>query len=87
VDVDKTIEQLKQMLAEDLNLPIPLEQIDPDAPLLDGGLNLDSLAIVDLITLTERDFGVHFGEDDLTMDVFASLRTLATAIVAHRGPA
>ena len=82
--INDTIEQLKGLVAEKLDVNIKREQIDPDAGLLAEGLNLDSLAIVELITLTEEHFGIEYGEDDLNMESFANLRSLARLIAAHR---
>ena len=82
--IDETIEQLKDLVATKLDVNIKREDIDPDAPLLEEGLNLDSLAIVEQVTLTEAQFGIEFGENDLNMEVFGSLRSLAVAILAQR---
>ena len=78
--VDDTIEQLKKLIADKLDMNIDRDSIDPDTPLLEEGLKLDSLALVELITLSEEKFGIEFGQDDLNMDVFASLRSLAGSI-------
>jgi len=81
---EETIQALKHLIAEKLDVNIREEDIDPDVPLLVGGLKLDSLAIVELITLSEDNFGIQFGEEDLNMETFANLRSLAQVIVAHR---
>jgi acyl carrier protein len=67
-----------------MDLSVRPEEIDPDAELMDGGLMLDSLALVKLIALSEREFQIEFGEDDLLMESFASLRALAGVIAVHR---
>ena len=77
------IEQLRRLLAENLDLNLTAEEIDPDAQLLDGGLKLDSFSIVKLITLSERKFRIEFGENDLSMQSFASLRALAATIASR----
>ncbi len=82
--IDDTIEQLKDLVASKLDVNIKREDIDPDAPLLEEGLNLDSLALIELVTLSEEQFGIEFGEDDLNMEVFGSLRALAEVISAQR---
>ena len=82
--IDDTIEQLKDLVAGKLDMNIKREDIDPDAPLLEEGLNLDSLALIELVTLSEEQFGIAFGEDDLNMEVFGSLRALAEVIAAQR---
>ena len=81
---EETIGTLKHLVAEKLDVNLREEDIDPDAPLLESGLELDSLAIVELITMSEESFGIQFGENDLNMQAFASLRTLAGVIDAHR---
>jgi len=82
--IENTIERLRHIIAEDLDVNIKLDDIQPDAPLLEEGLKLDSLALVELITLTEEKFEIQFGEDDLNMESFASLRRLAAVIESHR---
>ena len=83
---DQTIERLKHLVSEKLDMNIRIEDIAPGAPLLGDGLNLDSLALVELISLVEESFGIEFGEHDLNMEAFASLRNLA-AVIAARTPA
>ena len=83
---DQTIETLKHLVSEKLDMNIRIEDIDPGAPLLGDGLNLDSLALVELISLVEESFGIEFGERDLNMESFASLRNLA-AVIAAQSPA
>jgi acyl carrier protein len=81
--IQNIVDGLRSLVANELGLNLELEDVDADAPLLEGGLNLDSLAIVELITLIEKTFGFEFGEQDLNMEAFASLRTLA-GVIAHR---
>ena len=83
--MDGIIDRLRHLVAENLDLSAKPEEIDPDAQLLDGGLMLDSLSLVKLIGLSEREFRIEFGEGDLCMESFASLRALAGVIAVHRG--
>jgi len=75
-----TIERLRHLIAENLDLGLTVEQVDPGAALLEDGLKLDSLAIVELISLIEETFGIELGEDDLNMDAFRSTSSLAAVI-------
>jgi acyl carrier protein len=81
---DQTIERLRQLIATKLDANIKIEEIEPSTALLESGLKLNSLAIVDLITYVEEEFGVQFGEDDLNMDSFASVQALANVIDSHK---
>ena len=78
-----TIDRLRNLIADKLDVNIGYDDIGPDVALLEGGLKLDSLAIVELITQIEGTFGFEFAEGDLNMDVFASLRRLAELIDAR----
>ena len=82
--MEDTIEKLKHLIANELDIRIKQEEINADSPLLEDGLKLDSLAVVELIALIEANFGMQFDEEDLNMDSFASLRCLAQVIGAHQ---
>lgn len=81
-----TIEQLRHIIAEQLDANIQLSEIDPDVSLLEDGLGLDSIAIVELVTLIEENFAIQFGEDDLNMEAFATVRTLSQFIENTKAP-
>ncbi len=82
--IEDTLEKLRRLVAERLDINRQLDEIGADVPILGGGLNLDSLALVGLVSLTEECFEIELGEDVLNMDSFASLRSLAKVIVELR---
>lgn len=84
--MENTIDQLKHLIAEELDVRIELAEIELDASLLEDGLGLDSIAIVELITLIEEKFEVEFDEDDLDMEAFANVRTLSQWIEERKTP-
>ncbi len=79
--VDSIMPALKSVLALELGLNLDPEQIADDAVLVDGGLNLDSIVLVELIGILEARFGFVFQDADLRMATFASVETLASTIV------
>ena len=79
--VDSILPTLKSVLALDLGLNLDPEQIADDAVLVDGGLNLDSIVLVELIGILEGRFGFVFQDADLRMAAFASVEALADTIV------
>jgi acyl carrier protein len=81
---DTITDQLRHMIADKLNLNLTIDQVDPDAQLLEGGIKLDSLALVELITLIEDQFGIQFGESDFNIEVFGNLRSLAALVRTRR---
>lgn len=79
--VDSILPTLKSVLALELGLNLDPEQIADDAVLVDGGLNLDSIVLVELIGILEGRFGFVFQDADLRMATFASVEALADTIV------
>ena len=77
------VSRLKSLIAGELDVNIKPEQIADDAAFFEGGLGIDSIAIVELISLVEEEFGVQFSDDDLVPESFANLGALAD-LVARR---
>lgn len=80
MDVSEIVAQLTEMIVTDLDLNLSREEIDPSAPLFEGGLGFDSVVIVELISLIEERFHFTFARDELDMEMFSNLRTLAVFI-------
>lgn len=57
----------------------PGRQIEPDEPLISGGL-IDSFSLVDLALFVEQTFGVRIEDTELNADTFDSLNELAALI-------
>lgn len=77
------IDVLKNIIAEKIKPDVDALDIESDTPLLDGGLGLDSIMVVDLIVAVEHHYAFNFGEDDLSLDSFSSLDALAKVIARH----
>jgi acyl carrier protein len=84
--VDAMVDRLRGLITDELDVEIERERIAAETPLFQGGLDLDSFAIVELISLVEARFGFEFSPDDLRPEHFESLDTLAR-LVAARAPA
>lgn len=80
---ENIINQLKDLIANSLDLNISPDEVTPDAPLFEEGLGLDSIAIVELITLLEETFGFEFDEDHLNLEAFHDVKTLAAFIATQ----
>ncbi|MEN5196998.1 acyl carrier protein [Sphingobacterium faecium] len=75
-----TIARVKQILSEKLDISYNLEEITPDISLLEDGIGLDSISIVNLIVMIETEFKISFDEEDLSMDMFSNLNKLCEVI-------
>ena len=79
--LETVIEKLKTVIVQDLDVNIKTAEIDADVSLFEDGLGLDSVVIVELIAAIEEQFTFQFAEDELNMELFSTLRTLAEFIV------
>ena len=82
--MELVIEQLKTIIAERLDTNISREEITPDVSLLEDGLGLDSIMLVELVGLVEENFGFQFTEEELDLKVLTNLRTLATFVAGKQ---
>ncbi|WP_028916595.1 phosphopantetheine-binding protein [Pseudoxanthomonas sp. J35] len=78
--------ELAQLLVESLNLEgVDPQAIDPEAPLFNDGLGLDSIDALELSLAVGKRYGVQLRADgDDNKRIFASLRALAAHVQAHR---
>ena len=91
LDQDSLTEQLKQLIADQFRLDIrEPAAISDHAPLIGGGLGLDSLDALELAMSVEEEFGIVIGSREESQQAFASIASLADFIRArtpagHRG--
>lgn len=79
------ISELKEKLIATLNFEdLQPADIDADAPLVGGALDLDSIDILELVIMVEKDYGIRIDTQELGAKVFASLSTLAAYIQEQR---
>ena len=81
---DSVVSKLKQIIAEDLDVDLKVEEIDEKVPLFEEGLGLDSVVLVELISLIERRFGFEFEDEDLNVETFHNIQSLAAIIEKDR---
>ena len=77
--------EVAKLIVDELNLEITPESIDPDAPLFRGGLELDSIDVLEIALSVSRNYGIKLSSDDAdSKRIFASLRALTAHIEKHR---
>jgi acyl carrier protein len=77
------LDDVKQILADVLSLGDAGRSLDAGSPLLGAIPELDSMAVVNLITALEEHFGITVEDDEISADTFDTLGSLA-AFVAHK---
>jgi acyl carrier protein len=74
--------KIKGVIAYDLDVAIDIDEIHDETTLFDGGLWLDSIAIINLIVLLEQKFSITFDENEISSQLFSSVSSLASYIAA-----
>jgi acyl carrier protein len=75
-----------EILATLTSLPEGASAMDvDDLPLVDGGVGLDSVRLMELIGLLEERLGFLFEESDLRVKSFSTLGSLADVIALRVG--
>lgn len=80
------IEELELKVIEALNLEgMTPADIDKDAPLFgDDGLGLDSIDVLELIVLLEKNYGIRLASPAEGRKVFQSMSVMADYVAANR---
>ncbi|MBI4633678.1 MAG: acyl carrier protein [Deltaproteobacteria bacterium] len=83
--MDELISELKVKIIETLNLlDVRSADIKDDAQLVGGDLGLDSIDVLELVMMLEKDYGVKIDTKELGVKVFASVRALADYVYQNR---
>lgn len=77
IDAMNIAEELKTILDDVLSLAGRAQAFAADTPLLGAIPELDSMAVVSLITAIEERFGVEIADDEIEGAVFATFGSLA----------
>jgi acyl carrier protein len=80
---DQVLEQVKRIVAEDLDVNLAYEELDDTVPLFEEGLALDSVVLVELISFIERRFNIELRDDVLNMESFHNLQSVARVVREH----
>ena len=75
-----TIDEVKRVLKETLQLGAAADGFDAATPLLGSIPELDSMAVVTVITALEESFGIMVEDDDISAATFESVGSLADFI-------
>ena len=78
--------ELAALLVESLNLEdVQPADIEPEAPLFNAGLGLDSIDALELALAISKRYGFQLRSDnDENRQIFASLRALSAHVEQHR---
>lgn len=76
--MQELINELRQKIVDALNLQdVSPSDIDPDEQLVGGRLGIDSIDVLEMVMMVEKDYGLTIDNRELGARVFASVRALA----------
>ena len=79
--MQKLIKDLQVKIVDLLNLiDVQPDDIKVDNQLVGGDLGIDSIDVLEMVIMIEKDYGVKIDNRELGVKVFATLRTLAEYI-------
>jgi acyl carrier protein len=81
---NSTTAEIQEILVRTLGLHDRSEVLDESTQLLGSLPELDSLAVLEIITNIEEHFGFEVDEADMRGEVFETLGSLAAYVDAHR---
>ena len=77
--------EIAQLIVQSLQLEVEPAAIQPDEPLFNEGLGLDSIDALELSLAIARNYSVELrSEDEQNRRIFASLRSLAAHVETNR---
>jgi acyl carrier protein len=83
--MEELIQELKVKIIETLSLlDTSPEDIGTEAPLVGAETGLDSIDVLELVMMIEKDYGIKIDNKELGMKVFASVKALAGYIHEKR---
>ncbi|MER3376357.1 MAG: acyl carrier protein [Allomuricauda sp.] len=85
-NVENVKNKLKNIIVNDLEVPVDLNEIKDNVSLYDDGLGLDSITIVNFIVLIEKKFKIDFDSIEISGEVFGCLDNLAEFITSKVDP-
>jgi acyl carrier protein len=83
--MNELMQELKVKIIETLNLvDVSPEDIHEDTILFGDELNLDSIDVLELVMMLDKDYGVKIDSKELGVKVFVSMKSLAEYVYNNR---
>lgn len=79
-----TLDEVKALVAKTLGISDRLGSMDASTELLGSLPELDSMAVVELLTVIEERFGFEIDDADMSADIFETVGTLTAFVDANR---
>ncbi len=74
--------RVKQVIIRTLSLEVDADEIDDEDELFGGGLGINSMATIEIIVGLEEEFDIEVPDEDLRVEIFDSVQTMADYVRA-----
>lgn len=75
-------QQIKRLIVEELDFPTPID-LDETTLLFKGGVEMDSFAAIELISLIEMHFDIEFEVTDIRPDHFRDIDAIGRLVETY----
>jgi acyl carrier protein len=75
-----SLEEVKQIVIDTLGLGVRGAALNAASPLLGALPELDSMAVINLITALEEHYGISIADDEISAEVFETMGSLAAFV-------
>jgi acyl carrier protein len=82
----RLVDRVRVLLVDDLSVRLAPGAIDPDAPLFNVGVGLDSVDAIELAFAIEKAFGVALPEGEPFAEATRTVNRIVDHLVAHGAP-
>lgn len=76
------LDRLKEIIVNELDVNLKREDINENVSLFEEGIGLDSVTIMEFISLIEANFSIQFSDEELDFKQFKDLSTLADFVAS-----
>lgn len=81
----ETLDGVRNLLKSALQLGERADRLNKDSALLGAVPELDSMAVVTVITMMEEQYDIQVYDDEISADTFATVGTLASFLAGKLG--
>lgn len=85
LDRSSTEKTIRQILTETLRLGERGQSLTRESQLLGSIAELDSMAVVTVVTVIEEQFDIEFDDEDITAESFSTLNSLCELVERKQG--
>ena len=84
--IEDLIPKLRKEIIDQLQVEgVVPEEVDPEAPLFgEGGLGLDSIDVLELVVLLDKNYGIKIRASKEGPKIFYSVKSIAEYILTHQ---